>query len=148
MEISKEFKDKIRVIIQSSLEEYGFYDEPLPSDATIYNVIQTITVAFPQLLENLLESQMKFSLINVGESLDDGIVCGNWIHNVHGSLDDAIMVAIKTERLNSNKIDIAVVSEIQSTTPMLSYWRNLKRLDERRQQPWKVVTILDSARKD
>lgn len=70
---------------------------------------------------------MKYSLINVevdkGETVD-----GYWVQNVAGSLKDATKIARETEKVNGYRIKIAIVNEINSTTPLLEYWRNLKRI--------------------
>lgn len=70
---------------------------------------------------------MKYSLINVevdkGETVD-----GYWVQNVIGSLKDAAKIARETEKANGYRIKIAIVNEINSTTPLLEYWRGLKRI--------------------
>ena len=71
---------------------------------------------------------MKFSLINIIEQ-SGLLVSGYWLQDHIGSLASAIQAAHDTEAANSNKIDIAVVEELSSTTPALGYWTNLTRLD-------------------
>jgi hypothetical protein len=71
---------------------------------------------------------MKFSLINITES-HGSLVSGYWLQNHVGSLASAREVARATEATNGNKITVAVVPELSSTTPALSYWRDLTRLD-------------------
>jgi hypothetical protein len=71
---------------------------------------------------------MKFSLINVIEQAGP-LVSGYWLQDHVGSLASARETARATEAANSNKIDVAVVAELSSTTPALSYWRDLVRLD-------------------
>jgi hypothetical protein len=71
---------------------------------------------------------MKFSLINIIESAG-ALISGYWVQNHVGTLASAIEAARATEAANSNKITIAVVAELSSTTPALSYWRDLPRLD-------------------
>jgi|GEM_PF-1979519 len=71
---------------------------------------------------------MKFSLINIVES-SGHLVSGYWVQNHVGTLASAREAARATEAANSNKIEVAVVPELSSTTPALSYWRDLPRLD-------------------
>ena len=71
---------------------------------------------------------MKFSLINIIEQ-SGLLVSGYWLQDHIGSLASAIQAAHDTEAANSNKIDVAVVEELSSTTPVLGYWTNLTRLD-------------------
>ena len=71
---------------------------------------------------------MKFSLINIIES-HGPLVSGYWLQDLIGSLATAREAARATEAANSNKIAVAVVPELSSTTPALGYWRDLTRLD-------------------
>ena len=71
---------------------------------------------------------MKFSLINVVES-SGPLVSGTWIQNHVGTLASAHEAARSTEAVNSNKITVAVVSELSSTAPALGFYTNLTRLD-------------------
>lgn len=71
---------------------------------------------------------MKFSLINVIES-SGPLVSGYWLQNHIGSLASAREAARVTEATNSNKITVAVASELSSTTPALGFYSNLTRLD-------------------
>jgi hypothetical protein len=71
---------------------------------------------------------VKFSLINFIES-SGPLVSGYWLQNHVGSLASAREAARATEAANSNKITVAVVVELSSTSPALSYWRDLTRLD-------------------
>lgn len=71
---------------------------------------------------------MKFSLINIAEQ-SGPLISGYWVQNHVGTLESARKVARATEAANSNKIEVAVVTELSSTTPALSYWSNLTRLD-------------------
>jgi hypothetical protein len=71
---------------------------------------------------------VKFSLINVLES-SGPFISGYWVQDHIGTLSSAREAARATEAANHNKITVAVVSELSSTTPALSYWRNLPRLD-------------------
>ena len=72
-----------------------------------------------------------FSLINVYKT-ENNKVEGNWIQDHIGTIESAIEEAIKTESVNSNRIDVAVVDKISSATPILSMHYNLIRLDVRR----------------
>jgi hypothetical protein len=71
---------------------------------------------------------MKFSLINVVES-SGPLVSGTWIQNHVGTLASAREAARSTEAVNSNKITVAVVSELSSTAPAFGFYTNLTRLD-------------------
>jgi len=71
---------------------------------------------------------MKFSLINVTEQ-SGVLISGSWLQDHIGSLASAIARARELEAANRNKIDVAVVEELSSTTPALGYWTNLPRLD-------------------
>ena len=71
---------------------------------------------------------MKYSLINIVESSGQ-LISGYWVQNHVGSLASAREAARATELANHNRITVAVVAEFSSTTPALSYWRDLPRLD-------------------
>jgi hypothetical protein len=71
---------------------------------------------------------MRYSLINIVES-SGPLISGYWVQNHVGTLASAREAARATEVANSNKIEVAVVAELSSTTPALSYWRDLPRLD-------------------
>ncbi len=71
---------------------------------------------------------VKFSLINVSKEAD-GFVRGGWLQNHIGTLESATARAIATEGTNSNKIDVAVVEEVNSSVPIMQHWRGLQRLD-------------------
>ncbi len=70
---------------------------------------------------------MRFSLINV-HSEADGIISGNWIQDHIGTLETAKVIARKTEEINSNKITVAVISEVSYAYPS-AWFTNMKRLD-------------------
>ena len=74
---------------------------------------------------------MKFSLINVHSSYgpDSSLVSGSWLQDHIGTLATATAAARATEAANGNKITVAVVAEVPSSVPALSYWRDLTRLD-------------------
>lgn len=74
---------------------------------------------------------MRYSLINVQESSGPGnsLVSGSWLQDHIGTLATASAAARATEAANGHKIDVAVVPEINSTVPALSYWPNLPRMD-------------------
>ncbi len=73
---------------------------------------------------------MKFSLIGV-QKREGNTVSGNWIQNHVGTLESATQVARETEATNSNKIDVAVVTEV-SYSSTGEYHSFLTRLDTRR----------------
>ena len=70
---------------------------------------------------------MTFSLINIVES-SGPLISGYWIQNHVGTLASAIVAALATEDANSHKITVAVVAELSSMTPALSFYTNLTRL--------------------
>jgi hypothetical protein len=67
-----------------------------------------------------------YTLINVHETHEDGTVSGTWLQDKCGDLTGAIDWARQTERLNSNKITIAVVARITGDT--LGYHERMPRL--------------------
>jgi hypothetical protein len=71
---------------------------------------------------------MKFSLINVAEK-SCTLVCGTWLQNHVGTLASAREAARATVAANHNRIDVAVVPELSSTTPARGFYTNLTRLD-------------------
>ncbi len=71
---------------------------------------------------------MRYSLINVQKE-QDGIVDGNWLQDYTGDLKDAVICARETEKLNSNRIDIAVVEAVTGSSAVLRYHKCLRRLD-------------------
>jgi len=68
----------------------------------------------------------KFSLINVSSEID-GLVSGYWIQDHIGTLTSAKEYASEVSILNHGA-DVAVVDEIMSTTPGLTFHSGLKRL--------------------
>ena len=72
---------------------------------------------------------MIYSLINVTKEIDKNTVEGYWIQDVIGTLDKAIGIAYSTNRINSFKLNIAIVPAIRSTVPTLNYWTNLKNIN-------------------
>jgi hypothetical protein len=74
------------------------------------------------------KEMMKFSLINIIEQ-SGNLVSGYWIQDHIGTLASATAKAHELEATNSNKIDVAVVAEIDSPCAGLRYWPNLVRLD-------------------
>jgi len=71
----------------------------------------------------------KFSLINVSSVNENGTINGNLMQGHIGTLETAIQKAKDTNKVNGNRLDIAVVGEIYTTqTGGLFY--NLKRLDK------------------
>jgi hypothetical protein len=71
---------------------------------------------------------MKFSLITVHERNGDR-VSGNWVQDHIGTLESASVVARRTEAANGNQITVAVVEQVNSAVPALSYWSDQRRLD-------------------
>ena len=69
----------------------------------------------------------RFSLINV-ENEEENTVDGSWITDVHGTLDYAIQRAIANNAVNSNRLKIAVVDAVNTTTPQLQNFRFLSPL--------------------
>jgi hypothetical protein len=69
----------------------------------------------------------KFSLITVHERRGN-LVSGNWVQNHVGTLETAKQKARHTEEANNNKIEIAVVDELPSSIPALTYWEDRKEL--------------------
>ena len=74
---------------------------------------------------------MKYSLINVA-GIQYGKIYGYWVVNHVGTLDSATELAIATEKVNSNKLDIAVVDEVTGPCPNLDTHYFLNRLDIQR----------------
>lgn len=54
---------------------------------------------------------MRYSLINVSNE-QNGFVDGNWIQDFNGSFEKACEFARETEKVNSNRITVAVVDEL------------------------------------
>ena len=69
---------------------------------------------------------MKFTLVNVDRE-KDGLVCGAWIQNFTGTLEEAVQWARETEQANSNRISVAVVEDMYYTP--FSIVHGAKRLD-------------------
>ena len=74
---------------------------------------------------------MKYSLINVA-GIQHGKIYGYWLIDHIGTLDSAIECAIATEKVNSNKIDVAVVDQVTGPCPNLDTHYFLNRLDIQR----------------
>lgn len=73
-----------------------------------------------------MQNIKKYSLINVFK--DHGTtVDGNWIQDITGTLEEAVQLAREIEKVNGNKISIAVVNQVNSTVPMLQFWTNLEK---------------------
>ena len=58
----------------------------------------------------------KYSLINV-TAHNGKTVSGYWLQDYHGTIGEARRRARLTERANGNKISVAVVDSVNSTTP-------------------------------
>ena len=69
----------------------------------------------------------KYSLINVSEE-NNGTISGYWMQDCICSLAEAKQRAAETEAINSHKITVAVVDQINSTTPALNYYTGLLKL--------------------
>lgn len=69
----------------------------------------------------------KFSLINVSER-NNGKASGNWIQDVTGTKEEAFKRARATEKANSNRINVAVVERVNSSTPDYEYVSNVKEI--------------------
>ena len=69
----------------------------------------------------------KFSLINVIKE-HDGLVDGGWLQNHIGTLETAQEKARRTNEVNGNKLDIAIVAEVHTPVPGSCHHYNLKRL--------------------
>lgn len=72
---------------------------------------------------------MRYSLINVSKTFPDGRINGVWIQHFTGEFEDAVEYARDTERVNSNRITVAVVHELSNCCPDYSLQIRLKRLD-------------------
>jgi hypothetical protein len=70
---------------------------------------------------------MKFSLINVDKE-SNGLINGTWLQNHTGTLETAIKKAKETEKVNSNRITVAVVDEVIGVCPIGELFTNMKRL--------------------
>ena len=71
---------------------------------------------------------MKFSLINITDQ-SGSFISGYWLQDHVGTLASAITAARASEAANSNRIKVAIVAELPSTTPVLGFYTNLTRLD-------------------
>ena len=69
----------------------------------------------------------KFSLITVSKE-ENGTVEGYWIQDHIGTIESATTLANETSKLNRDQ-NIAVIDQINSTTPMLGYWKDLTKLN-------------------
>jgi hypothetical protein len=69
-----------------------------------------------------------YSLIQIQQETN-GFIDGVWIQDHTGTLDTAIKTAKETERVNGNKIKIAVVEKINGSSPNYCLLTNLKRLE-------------------
>lgn len=71
---------------------------------------------------------MKFSLINVIRERNS-LVDGTWIQDCTGTLTEAAQLARDTERVNSNRITVAVIEQYTCGGPYYSMVTNKRRLD-------------------
>lgn len=65
--------------------------------------------------------------MTISKKHNDGSIEGYWIQDCIGSLEKAIGRAVATSMANSGQ-PIAVVPGVNSTTPILDYFKNQKRL--------------------
>lgn len=75
---------------------------------------------------------MKYSLVNVQKTHEDGRVDGVWLQHYTGTFESAVEWAKATEQANSNRISVAVVPELSFSSPNYNLQTGLTRLDERR----------------
>ncbi len=68
----------------------------------------------------------KFSIITIQKEYD-GLVDGNWVQNHIGTLESAKIVADNTSKVNSGA-PYAVIDELNTPVPILSYWTGMRRL--------------------
>lgn len=73
-----------------------------------------------------MQNVKKYSLINVSQN-HGNTVDGNWIQDITGTLEEAVQLAREIEKVNGNKISVAVVDQVNSTVPMLQFWTNLEK---------------------
>jgi len=71
---------------------------------------------------------MKFSLINVDKQSSE-FINGVWMQDHIGTLETASKKARDIEKVNLNRIIVAVVKDLNVSTPNYCLLRNLKRLD-------------------
>jgi len=71
---------------------------------------------------------MKFSLINVDKQSGE-FVDGVWIQDHISTFETAVKKARDTEKANGNKIIVAVIEDLNISTPNYCLLKNLKRLD-------------------
>lgn len=72
---------------------------------------------------------MNYSLVTVFEEYN-GLVDGVWMQHCMGTtLEDATERARATEKVNSNRITVAVVEHLPFSCPNYCLMRELKRLD-------------------
>ena len=72
---------------------------------------------------------MQFSLVAVMAENSNGIITGVWLQNHVGTLESAARRARATELANGNRIQIAVVEDLNYSSPNYSDRTGLKRLD-------------------
>jgi len=72
---------------------------------------------------------MKFSLIQIYKETNE-LVDGVWIQDHTGNLDSALKLANDTEKANGNRIKIAIVEQIGSSSSNYNLLTKLKRLDK------------------
>ena len=79
-------------------------------------------------MNNPKKALTKFTLINVCHE-SQGRVDGYWLQDCNGvTLEKAIERAQATERVNGNRIKVAVVEQIASSVPSALYYTDLEKL--------------------
>lgn len=136
-EEAESIKEKIRKMRKTGLSSAGEYSvenlafKTLRNGGYLEKLSDAKINAFDQAL-SLDEGEVsKFSLIQV-EREGDGKVDGYWLHDHIGNLETAKKEAKANEAANGNRIDVAVVPAVNTTTPLLhGIFKGLKRLDNK-----------------
>lgn len=77
---------------------------------------------------------MKFSLLSVHRA-DGDMIEGVWLQDHIGTLESATVAAQRTEAANSHRIDVAVVLQVNESTPPRFDVFRCQRLDTPRPIP-------------
>lgn len=75
---------------------------------------------------------MNFSIVQVVKTRSNGNIDGCWLQDHVGTVESATRLAIDTEKVNGNKVDIAVVNQLYGDLHGDPYRIDLKRLDLQR----------------
>ena len=73
---------------------------------------------------------VNYTLVNVDHE-ENGFVSGNWIQDFAGTLEEATQMARETERVNNNRITVAVVENMYFSQFQRIY--KAKRLDKQKE---------------